>query len=167
MHCAVEYLLQNYKLNVWNVVSVRLINSVANKCTLKGDWRIHGHKEFVGNIYPQTGGARVAQSVYGRGAGWRWVVSFKTRPFCPGGKSHRYPLNRRQDGTRSRSGPCEVEKDLLPFPGIKPRPSSPLPVAAQTELHRLLYSLYNTNIHSIHVKLLITSLQGHGNINFL
>jgi hypothetical protein len=41
------------------------------------------------------------------------------------GKSPRYLFDRRLGGPRSRSERCGVEKNLLPLPGIEPRPSSP------------------------------------------
>jgi hypothetical protein len=43
----------------------------------------------------------------------------------PRGKSPRYPLDRKMDGTQSQSEVCGVEKSPLPLPGVEPRPFSP------------------------------------------
>jgi hypothetical protein len=53
-----------------------------------------------------------------------WVVILMPRPLYPRGKKPQYPLNRGLGGPHSRSGPCGVEKNLLPLPGIEPQPSS-------------------------------------------
>jgi hypothetical protein len=47
------------------------------------------------------------------------------------------PFEMRQNGLQNRFGRCREEKNLLPLPGIKPRPSSPYPAATPTELLRL------------------------------
>jgi hypothetical protein len=66
--------------------------------------------------------------------GTRW--SFTPLPLYPRGKISRYPLylyiwlGRPQ----SRSGHCGEEKNILPLPGFKPRPSSP-------SLYRLRYPI--------------------------
>jgi hypothetical protein len=47
----------------------------------------------------------------------------------PQGKMHRYPLNMRQGGPKSRYERFMEEKSLLPLPGIKPRFFGVQPVA--------------------------------------
>jgi hypothetical protein len=42
---------------------------------------------------------------------WRWVVRFTSRPFCPQGKSPRYPMDRRLCGPQSWSGRGIEEKN--------------------------------------------------------
>jgi hypothetical protein len=81
---------------------------------------------------------------------WRWVVSFTVLPLYPGGKSPRYPLDRRLGGPHSRSGRFGEEKILDP---TGTRSSSPLPVAIPTELSRrllgksILFLTYQTCEH--------------------
>jgi hypothetical protein len=59
------------------------------------------------------------------GTSWRWVVSFKSRPLYPLGKSLRYPLDRRLGGPQSWSG--DVEKILDPTGTWTPTPWSSSP----------------------------------------
>jgi hypothetical protein len=64
------------------------------------------------------------------GTRWRWVVSFTPGPFYPQGKSPWYPLDRRLDGSQSRSGCGGEEKNSEPPAGnrtLEPRSSSPYP----------------------------------------
>jgi hypothetical protein len=56
---------------------------------------------------------------------WRWVVIFTPRLLYPLGKTLRYPLDRRLNGTRGRFGRRGIEKFILPTPGIEHRPSTP------------------------------------------
>jgi hypothetical protein len=70
--------------------------------------------------------------------GWRWVIIFTLRPLYHRVKSPLYQLNRRLCGPRSWSTRRGVENNLLPPPGMEPRPSSWWPVAMSTELSRLL-----------------------------
>jgi hypothetical protein len=42
--------------------------------------------------------------------------------FTPRGKRPQCPLDKRLGGLQSQSGRCGVEKNLLPLPGIEPRP---------------------------------------------
>jgi hypothetical protein len=67
------------------------------------------------------------------------VVSFTPRPFYARGKSSRYPLDRRLNGSQSRSGRRGEEKNLDPTSTQTPtpRPSSPLPVAIPTALSQI------------------------------
>jgi len=58
------------------------------------------------------------------------------------GKSPRYPLDRRLGGTQSLSGREDEEKNNLPLPGIKPRPSNPQPSHYNDELRRLFNTEY-------------------------
>jgi hypothetical protein len=67
----------------------------------------------------------------------RSVVSFTLRPLYYPGKNPLSPFDRRLDGPQKRFGRYGEEKNLLLLPGIKPRPSSPYPVAIPTELLRL------------------------------
>jgi hypothetical protein len=80
---------------------------------------------------------RHSSNILNLDAKWRWLVSFTPRQLYPRGNSPRYPLNRRLFGPHSRFGHCEVEKNLLPLPGIGPRPASSQPVAVLTEISRL------------------------------
>jgi hypothetical protein len=80
---------------------------------------------------------------------WRGVVSFTSRPLYLWGKSPWYSLDGRLGGPQTQCQRCEVEKNLLPLPGIKPWPSSPL-------LYSLSYSkifvqISNSNKNSRHV----------------
>jgi hypothetical protein len=52
-------------------------------------------------------------------------ISFTLRPLYPRGKSQRYPLNMRLDGSQSRSGRDDEEKKTLSLPGIELRSYSP------------------------------------------
>jgi hypothetical protein len=63
-------------------------------------------------------------SILDLGSSWS-EVSFKPRLLYLRGKRPQYPLHRWLDGPQSRSGNCEVQKNLLPLSGIEPRPSSP------------------------------------------
>jgi len=45
----------------------------------------------------------VAPRILNLCARWKWVVSFMLRPLYPRGKSLRYPLDRRPDGSQNRS----------------------------------------------------------------
>jgi hypothetical protein len=74
-------------------------------------------------------GWRYSSTILNLGTRWRWVLSFTPRPLYPWVKSPRYPFNMRLGEPQSQSGCSGVEKNLLPLPGIKPRPSSLLPVA--------------------------------------
>jgi hypothetical protein len=65
--------------------------------------------------------------------GGEWSASCPGR-FNPGGKKHRYQLDRRLGGPHSRPGHYGQEKNLLPLPGIKPGPSSPYPIVLQTAI---------------------------------
>jgi hypothetical protein len=65
------------------------------------------------------------------------VVSFTALKLYPRGTSPRYPLDRKLGGPHSRSGRSGEIKNLS-LPGIKPGPSSPLPVAIPTNLSWLL-----------------------------
>jgi hypothetical protein len=56
------------------------------------------------------------------GSRWRWVVSFRSRPFYLREKIPRYPFNRRLGGPQSRSGLCGEEKSLA-LPGCEPGPT--------------------------------------------
>jgi hypothetical protein len=62
------------------------------------------------------------EDVRGGGCNWPrtrlWAVSVTARPLY-----HRYARDRRRSRSQSRSERCEVEKNLLPLPGIEPRPS--------------------------------------------
>jgi hypothetical protein len=49
----------------------------------------------------------------------------------PGGKSPRYPLDRKVGGPQSLSGDCGEERNLT-LPGIEPEPSSMYAVAIPT-----------------------------------
>jgi hypothetical protein len=55
---------------------------------------------------------------------WMWVVSFTLRSLYPEGKSPRYPLDRRLDGTQSRSGRGGEEKNSQLPPAFEPRSDS-------------------------------------------
>jgi hypothetical protein len=66
--------------------------------------------------------------------GSEWSTS-RFGPFTPGGNRLRYPLYRRLGGPQSLSGRCGVQNNLLPLPGIEPKPQ---PVAILTELSWLL-----------------------------
>jgi hypothetical protein len=56
--------------------------------------------------------------VFDVGTRRRRVVSFTPWPFYPQGKSHRYSLNKRLGGFRSRSGRGAEEKNSQPSSGI-------------------------------------------------
>jgi hypothetical protein len=63
------------------------------------------------------------------GNGWKWVFSFTLQPLHPQRKSPRYQLYRRLGGPQTRSGRCEVNKNVLPCGESKlghPAPSSSL-----------------------------------------
>jgi hypothetical protein len=77
---------------------------------------------------------RYSSTILDLGTRWRGVVSITPRGKCP-----RYPFDRRLSGFQSRFRSCEVEKNLLPLPGIEYRPFSPQPVTIPTELSRLTY----------------------------
>jgi hypothetical protein len=51
---------------------------------------------------------------------WKWVVSFRLRPFYPQGKSPWYPLDKRIGGPQSQSGRGSEEKNSQPLPGLEP-----------------------------------------------
>jgi hypothetical protein len=53
---------------------------------------------------------RYSSTILDFGNRWRWVVNFTPRWLFPRWKSPRYPLDRRQDGSPSRSG-CYGEKE--------------------------------------------------------
>jgi hypothetical protein len=77
---------------------------------------------------------RYGSTILDLGTRWRYMFSFTPRPLYLRGKCPRYPLYRRLGGPQSQSGRCGVEKNLLPMPGIEPRPSSP-----RSSLYRLSY----------------------------
>jgi hypothetical protein len=78
---------------------------------------------------------RYSYTILDLGTRWRWVVNFTPRPLQRQGKSPRDPLFRRLCGPQSRSGRCGVENNLLPLPGIEPRPTT----ARIPSLYRLSY----------------------------
>jgi hypothetical protein len=85
--------------------------------------------------------------------------------FTPRGKGPQYPMYRRLGGSQSRSRRYGGEKNLLPLPRIKSRPSSSWAVAIPTELPRVLTHIYkyiHTRLTSwkriLHEKLLIAQL---------
>jgi hypothetical protein len=51
---------------------------------------------------------------------WRFLVSFKSRPFYPNGTACRFPVNRRLGGLRSWFGYYWI-KNLLSLPTFEPR----------------------------------------------
>jgi hypothetical protein len=58
------------------------------------------------------------------GTRWRRVDSFKFPALYLLGKGTRFTLYRRLGGIPRSSGLCEVEKNLLPLPGIELQPSA-------------------------------------------
>jgi hypothetical protein len=66
------------------------------------------------------GSGGVAPRILDLGTRWRWVVSFTPRPLYPQGNSPSYPLERKLDGSQSRSGRGGEEKNSQPLPGIEP-----------------------------------------------
>jgi hypothetical protein len=83
------------------------------------------------------GSEGIAPLILDLGIRWRWVVSFMPRPLYPQGKSPWYPLDRRLDGTQSRSGRGGLEKNSQPPSGIEPQ-NSDRPVRSPA-LYRLRY----------------------------
>jgi hypothetical protein len=78
---------------------------------------------------------RYSSTILDLGTRWRWVVGFTPRPLYPRRKILRYPLDKRLGGR------CGEEKNVLPLPGIEPRPYSP-------SIYQLSYPGYfETNIH--------------------
>jgi hypothetical protein len=67
---------------------------------------------------------RYSSIILDLGIRWKLVVSFMPPLLYPSGKSHWYPLDRRMGGPQSQSGCCGGNKNLLPLPGIEPRPSN-------------------------------------------
>jgi hypothetical protein len=83
------------------------------------------------------GERRYSSTTLHLGTTWRWVLSFTPLPLYSRGKSPQHKLDRRLGGPQSLPGHYEIEKNFLPLPGIKSRPSSPKPVNIPTELSRL------------------------------
>jgi hypothetical protein len=84
----------------------------------------------------RVGEWRYSSTIVHFGARWRWMVRFTPRPLYARGNNSPYPLDRRLCGIQIQSGRSGVKKNLSPLPGIKPRPSSLLPVAIPTDLSR-------------------------------
>jgi hypothetical protein len=63
------------------------------------------------------GSGRIASHVLNFNTRWRWVISFTPRPFYPLGRSPRYLLYRRLNGSKSLA----EEDNLFLLPGIEPR----------------------------------------------
>jgi hypothetical protein len=80
---------------------------------------------------------RYSFTILDLGTRCRRVVSFTPRPLFPRAKSPQYHLDRVLGGPQSRSGRRGIDTNILPLPGIEPRPSSPYPVAIPTELMNL------------------------------
>jgi hypothetical protein len=71
-----------------------------------------------------------------------WVSGqLHASPLYLRGKSPRYPVDKRLDGLRSRSGRGGVEKNSQPLPGLKP------PII-QTVTQRYLFPLYSSFVLS-------------------
>jgi hypothetical protein len=66
------------------------------------------------------GSGDIASRILELGIRWRCVVSFKTLPLYPQGKSPSYPLDRRLSGFQSRSGRGGEEKNSQPLRRLKP-----------------------------------------------
>jgi hypothetical protein len=60
---------------------------------------------------------RYSSTILHVNTGWRWVVSFTPLPLYLWGRRHRYPLDRRPGGSRSRRGRYGAEKNLLALSG--------------------------------------------------
>jgi hypothetical protein len=74
------------------------------------------------------GGMEVPPTILDLGTMWSSLVSFAPWPLYP-----RYPLDRRLDWPRNRSGRCGWKKNL-PLSGTERWMSNPQPVATPTEL---------------------------------
>jgi hypothetical protein len=72
----------------------------------------------------KTGEWSYSSTILDIGTRWRWVVSSTPGPLYPREKSPRYELDRRLFGPQILSRRCGIDKNLLPMPGIEPRPSS-------------------------------------------
>jgi hypothetical protein len=69
----------------------------------------------------------------------RWKLSESSLSLSiPHGIFSWYPPHRMLCGLQKRSEGCGVENNILPIPGIEPRPSNPYPVAIPTEISDLL-----------------------------
>jgi hypothetical protein len=71
----------------------------------------------------------VSSTIHDFGTIRKWVATFTPRQLHPRGISPWYPLNRKFEWLQSRSGCCEAQKNLSPFPRIEARPSSPQPIS--------------------------------------
>jgi hypothetical protein len=108
------------------------------------------------------------------GSRWEWSASCPCH-FTPQGNSPWYPLDRRLGEPQSRSGHCG-EVEILQS-GIKPRPSSPYPIAISTELSQLLHNIsiiiLNTNTNMININTYknkskaVTATYGRRNVFFI
>jgi hypothetical protein len=97
---------------LWNPVKTKILFKLRDcPCALTQQ---HAMKVYWGN-----GG--IAPLILDLGDRLRWVVSFTPRPLYPQGKSPWYPLDRRLDGSQSRSERGDEEKNSQPPPEIEPK----------------------------------------------
>jgi hypothetical protein len=66
------------------------------------------------------GSGGIAPRILDLGTRLRRLVSFRSRPLYPYGKSPSYPLDRRLGGPQGRSGSGGEEKDSQSLPGLEP-----------------------------------------------
>jgi hypothetical protein len=133
-----------HSIMLYNTKKKRLLCSLGFTCLIpRGNkpeliWIVKGEVPGL-NQLSTTPWKRIAEWRYNStildlGNRWKCVVSLIPRPVYS-----RYPLRRRPGAPQSRSGHWRVEQNIFPLPKIKPRPSSPLPVAIQTQPSRLHY----------------------------
>ena len=99
------------------------------------------------------GSRGIALPFHDHGSRWGWMVSVKSRPFLPLGKT-RYPFYKRLCGPQDRSG--QVRK-ISPPPGFDPR-------TVQHVASR--YTDWAIPVHSLHVKYPYSRQLFNGTWNF-
>jgi hypothetical protein len=76
------------------------VNSGSSLCLTK----YHAMKAYPVLNYTPRHSAVMAPQIFNLGIRWRWLVSFKPRPFYPEEKSPWYPLDRKQGGVQIQYG---------------------------------------------------------------